>query len=205
MPERVWEQSLASDLASAGIEYTILDDFHFRNAGISSSQLSGYFVTEDDGQVLSVFPGSERLRYLIPFSQPHEAIDYLREVHLQNPGAVLVFGDDGEKFGTWPETKQHVYDNGWLHQFFEHLEANQDWLKTTTLAEARDNTAPAGKAYLPEGSYREMTEWALPVQKQLEYEHLAHEMEHDDRWSRISPVCPWRILAKLQGEVSRDG
>ena len=29
MPERVWEQSLTSDLVDAGIKYTILDDFHF--------------------------------------------------------------------------------------------------------------------------------------------------------------------------------
>ena len=29
MPERVWEQSLTSDLCEAGIAYTLLDDFHF--------------------------------------------------------------------------------------------------------------------------------------------------------------------------------
>ena len=29
IPERVWEQSLTSDLAEAGVEYTVLDDFHF--------------------------------------------------------------------------------------------------------------------------------------------------------------------------------
>ena len=56
MPERVWEQQLTSDIASAGIEYTILDDFHFRNAGLDSEQLDGYFLTEDNGHVLGVFP-----------------------------------------------------------------------------------------------------------------------------------------------------
>ena len=30
IPERVWEQSFTRDLADAGIEYTILDDFHFK-------------------------------------------------------------------------------------------------------------------------------------------------------------------------------
>ncbi len=34
MPERVWESSLASDLVDAGISYTVLDDFHFRAAGL---------------------------------------------------------------------------------------------------------------------------------------------------------------------------
>src|SRR5687767_347716 len=32
VPERVWEQSFASDIVEAGIEYTLLDDTHFRNA-----------------------------------------------------------------------------------------------------------------------------------------------------------------------------
>ena len=188
VPERVWEQSVASDIAEAGIEYTVLDDFLFKNAGLREDQLTGYFISEDDGRILRIFPGSERLRYLIPFSQPHETIAFLRQYHEQNPDAVLVFGDDGEKFGTWPETKQHVYDNGWLHQFFEQLEANQDWLTTSTLADAVENTAPVGKIYLPEGSYREMTEWALPVQKQVEYERVSHDMEHDDRWPQIKQL-----------------
>ena len=70
IPERVWEQALARDLADAGIEYTILDDFHFKMAGLTDAELSGYLLTEDEGRLLSVFPGSERLRYLIPFGSP---------------------------------------------------------------------------------------------------------------------------------------
>lgn len=185
MPERVWEQGLTSDLVQAGIDYTILDDFHFKNAGLEDEQLTGYFVTEDDGKVLRIFPGSERLRYLIPFSEPQETIDFLGSIHQQHPGAVLLFGDDGEKFGSWPDTKRHVYEDGWLRRFFEGLSANAEWIRTTTVTEALDNTSPQGKIYLPEGSYREMTEWALPVKKQVEFDHLSHEMQQDPRWPRI--------------------
>jgi len=183
-PERVWEQTLTSAIAEAGIEYTVLDDFHFRNAGVADDQLHGYYITEDEGKVACIFPGSEQLRYLIPFQEPHQVIEYLQGVASASPGAVAVFGDDGEKFGTWPDTKQHVYENGWLRRFFDALVANKDWLKTTTLADATDHTAPAGKIYLPDGSYREMTEWSLPTPKQLEYDDLTHEMEHDPRWPR---------------------
>ena len=77
MPERVWEQSCTRDLVDAGIEYTILDDFHFKNAGLDESDLYGYYVTEDDGRLLSVFPGSERLRYRFLLADPHQTIDYL--------------------------------------------------------------------------------------------------------------------------------
>ena len=66
-PERVWESCLTSDVVDGGISYTILDDFHFRAAGLRDDQLTGYFLTEDNGRILKVFPGSERLRYTIPF------------------------------------------------------------------------------------------------------------------------------------------
>jgi 4-alpha-glucanotransferase len=185
MPERVWEQSLTSDLALAGIQYTVLDDFHFKNAGLVDDQLYGHYITEEDGHILSIFPGSEPLRYCIPFQSPHQTIDYLAGIHARHPNAVVVFGDDGEKFGTWPDTKQHVYDNGWLTQFFDTIVANKSWINTSTLAEAVEHLPPQGKIYLPDGSYREMTEWALPVELQNEYDHVVHEFEHDSRWPRI--------------------
>ncbi len=187
MPERVWESQLIRDLVPAGMQYTILDDYHFRAAGWKDSQLTNYFLTEDDGQVMRVFPGSERLRYLLPFAPAHEAIHYCRQVAEQAPGSVLVFGDDGEKFGTWPNTKEHVYEQGWLRQFFELLDANRDWLVTSTPAEVITETPPAGTVYLPDCSYREMTEWALPVEQQTAYDSIIHELQSDSRWSKISP------------------
>ena len=185
MPERVWESQLTRDLVPAGMQYTILDDFHFRAAGWDESQLTNYFVTEDDGHVLRVFPGSERLRYLLPFAPASDTIEYCRSVADRAPGSVLLFGDDGEKFGTWPNTKEHVYERGWLRQFFEQLTANRDWLSTSTPSETITETPPAGSVYLPDCSYREMTEWALPVERQGSYDSLVHDLESDARWPQI--------------------
>jgi alpha-amylase len=182
IPERVWEQSLTGDLVDAGIEYTVLDDFHFKAAGLNDSQLTGHLITEDEGRSLSVFPGSERLRYLIPFADPEQTVEYLANMAESHPHAIAVFGDDGEKFGTWPETKKHVYDEGWLVRFFDTLTRNQDWIQVTTLAEAFDNVPPAGKIYLPDCSYREMTEWALPTDHLIEYERISHEMRDHPDW-----------------------
>ena len=182
VPERVWEQSFTRDLATAGIEYTVLDDFHFKNAGLTDSELHGYYLTEDDGRVISVFPGSERLRYLIPFGQPEETIAYLAQIADEYPNPVVVFGDDGEKFGTWPETHKHVYQDGWLERFFDALVENRDWILMTTLGETLDEASPAGKIYLPDASYREMTEWVLPAERQIEYDQVKREMESDARW-----------------------
>ncbi len=184
--ERVWEQSLTADLCRSGIDYTMLDDFHFKNAGLDQEQLFGYYVTEDDGRTIAVFPGSEQLRYFIPFSEPQKTIDYLRGIAKRHRDPVVVFGDDGEKFGTWPDTKQHVYDDGWLQRFFDVLIENKDWLSVTTPAETVHNTAPQGNIYLPDASYREMTEWALPTNRQWEYESLRHDMETESNWKRIA-------------------
>jgi alpha-amylase len=194
-PERVWEQSLASDLVEAGIRYTLLDDFHFKNAGLTENELHGFYVTEDDARMLAVLPGSERLRYLIPFAAPHETIDYLRGVAEQSPGAVMVFGDDGEKFGSWPDTYAHVYERGWLRQFFDALRENSEWLRVTTPSEALESVPPLGKIYIPEGSYREMTEWALPAQRLEDFEDLHHRLEEEGRWQEIAPLVKggyWR-------------
>jgi len=185
IPERVWEQSFASEIARAGIEYTVLDDFHFRAAGLPQEQLSGYYLTEDEGLLLKVLPGSERLRYTIPFADPQETIDHLREVAERNPHALVTFGDDGEKFGTWPETKKHVYEDGWLRRFLETLRDNSDWVRVVTMGDAVDELPPIGTVYLPDCSYREMTEWAFPTFRQREFQHLTQRKQTDPDWPLI--------------------
>ena len=186
IPERVWEQSMARDLVDAGVQYTLLDDYHFKNAGLAEDELAGYYLTEDDGRTLDVIPGSEPLRYMIPFQPPEETIAYLGRISEKHPGAFVAFGDDGEKFGTWPDTKQHVYQNGWLRHFFDLLSANKDWISTTTPAAAMKEVRPLGKVYLPEGSYREMTEWAMPVDRQIESHEVQHMLEESSQWQRVS-------------------
>lgn len=186
MPERVWESQLARDLVPAGMQYTILDDYHFRAAGWSNDQLTNYFITEDDGQVLRVFPGSEKLRYLLPFAPAQDTIDYCRSVAQAAPGSTLLFGDDGEKFGTWPDTKAHVYDRGWLRSFLDALTANRDWLITSTPGETIQQTPSAGRIFLPDCSYREMTEWSLPVAQQAVYDEAIHELHEDPQWPKYA-------------------
>ncbi|HEY2759690.1 MAG TPA: alpha-amylase/4-alpha-glucanotransferase domain-containing protein, partial [Pirellulales bacterium] len=184
--ERVWEQSLTADLAAAGVEYIILDDSHFKSAGLADDQLSGYYLTEANGRLLRVFPGSERLRYTIPFAAQQDSIDYLRGIADRQPNAVAVFADDGEKFGSWPETKKPVYEDGWLRQFFDLVRANADWIHWATPSETIDQVAPLGKIYIPEGSYREMNEWVLlPEQLQI-YEASRAELKNHSHWDGIS-------------------
>ena len=182
VPERVWEQAFAGDIAEAGMEYTLLDDTHFRNAGLNEDELNGYYLTEESGRLLKVFAGGERLRYLIPYADPYELINHCRGIADRAPNAVLIFGDDGEKFGVWPGSKDHVYRDGWLRRFFTALRENQQWLHVTTMSEAVDHVSPVGRVYLPDASYREMTEWALPTEKQTHFRNLIAANEHRHDW-----------------------
>jgi len=165
--ERVWDPGMTRDIAAAGIEWTILDDSHFKAAGLPDEQLDRHWLTEGDGATLAVFPVSEHLRYVIPFAAPQATIDHLRFLASRRHGALAVFGDDGEKFGVWPDTRKTCFEDGWLETFFGLLEANADWIQMCLPSEIIREVPPAGTVWLPECSYREMTEWVLPPEKQL--------------------------------------
>ncbi len=169
------------------IDYTLVDDFHFRSAGLSDDELHGYYLTEDEGRLLKIFPDSEKLRYTIPYAEPEETIEHLRQIAATHINPVAVFGDDGEKFGVWPDSKQHCYTNGWLRRFFSALMQNRDWLQVVTLGQAVQSVSPLGKIYLPDASYREMTEWVLPTDQQLKYREIVRRKEQESDWAELKP------------------
>ncbi len=159
--ERIWEPKLPRILAKAKMEYGVVDDSHFRYIGQDPEDLNGYYVTEEGGLKFNVFPGSEKLRYLLPFKLPQETIDYLRQRERKfNDDLTVTFGDDGEKFGLWPGTHKWVYQENWLDNFFKTLEENSSWLNLVTFSEYLSKRGPTGRVYLPCASYREMMEWS---------------------------------------------
>lgn len=159
LAERVWEPQVPAILAEAGIAYTVVDDSHLLYTGMKSSEITGSFLTEDQGLPLVLFPGSMRLRYLIPFRPVDATIKELRE-RQQQGAQLVVYADDGEKFGAWPGTHQRVHKEGWVEAFFAAIEQS-DFLQTTTLEDAWAFAKPVRRVYLSGGSYPEMTEWAL--------------------------------------------
>jgi len=188
MAERVWEPHLAGSLARAGVEFALLDDFHFVQAGIAPEDLEhGPLRTDDLGDEVALLPIDERLRYLIPFQEPEKTVALCREVHERDPDGVLVMVDDGEKFGAWPGTAELVYERGWLDRFFAALTAEKDWLELAHPSEVLDARPPRTRAYLPPNSYFEMSEWALPMPAAARYEALVHDFREQDRWDEMRP------------------
>ncbi len=191
IPERVWEPNYVGLLARSGCRYTVLDDFHFRVAGLRDDELRGPFITEDRGEIFHVFPLREALRYSMPFQDPERTIEYLRS---QPEGAVVVYADDGEKFGVWPKTKKHCYEDGWLERFLRALEAAPE-IRTTTFREVVERKSPAGRVFLPSCSYREMGEWSLLRGEQGSFERWVEELKRQGRFDAVKHFLPggtWR-------------
>ncbi|MCL5966127.1 MAG: DUF1926 domain-containing protein [Deltaproteobacteria bacterium] len=176
LAERVWEPDFAATLSAAGVKYLPVDDYHFVRAGLSPEELDGVYLTESHGASVRVFPGSEGLRYLVPFGGVDEtlrAIERMTDRDVPYPAAI--FADDGEKFGVWPGTHKSVYAEGWLARFFEGIEARTGWLATMTLGEYARLAPDRGRVYLPTCSYIEMGEWTLPPSQAARFGRILHD------------------------------
>ncbi len=184
LAERVWEPHLPASLRDAGVTYTVVDDTHFKIAGVTEPDIFGYFLTDELGQAIAIFPISTTLRYTIPFQAPEVTIDYFCSIATEAGDRLIVMADDGEKFGIWPETNRHCYTDGWLRRFFETLEANRDWLRLLTFSEALQQCQPRGQVYLPTASYFEMMEWAMPAHTILRYEDFVNKLKEYDLYDR---------------------
>lgn len=196
LAERVWEPTLPTAIKGAGLEYLVVDDYHFIKSGLTREDLGGYYITEDQGNVIKIFPGSESLRYLIPFKPVHELENHLKGLKgYLKKGNAAIYGDDGEKFGSWPETHKWVFEEGWLDSFFSMIERNLDWLTPLSLGEYLDREEPVGLIYLPTTSYMEMGEWSLPAEASRTYTRLMDEVKtwkDGDRLKRFLQGGIWR-------------
>jgi len=181
LSERVWEPHLPKSLAEAGVQYTIVDDTHFKYVGLQDKDLFGYYVTEEQGYTLKVFATSKHLRYSIPWLSVAEVIEWLRSQADESSARVAVMGDDGEKFGLWPGTNLHCWEKGWMEDLFAAIEANSDWLIPTPPGEYAAQHPALGRIYLPTAAYDEMTEWALPAQQSAEIVALKRRLQEEHR------------------------
>ncbi|MCK4223824.1 MAG: DUF1926 domain-containing protein [candidate division Zixibacteria bacterium] len=200
LAERIWEPHLPKPLSEAGVRYTIVDDSHFKYSGLSDEELLGYYLTEEQGQLLALFSSSKFLRYSIPFKEPIETIKYFKKIASEEGEGLIVYGDDGEKFGAWPKTYEHCFGDRWIERFFDEIERNGDWIEMIHLKDALNQLPPKGRVYLPTASYHEMMQWALPPRAFAEYEEFEHILKEQNLYERFGPFVRggfWRnFLAK---------
>lgn len=178
LTERVWDDTIISDLVICGMKYVIVDDYHLISAGITNN-LNGYFLTEDNGEQIALFPINKKLRYDIPFANIEELQTTLESFeNVSGKNAAIIF-DDGEKFGIWPKTYELCYEKNWLESFFE-LCTKSEVIQTKTYQEFYEQNHAIDLTYLPKVSYAEMGEWSLKpddIKKYKENEKLLGSTE----------------------------
>jgi len=182
--ERVWEPHLPKFFAQAGVKFGLLDDSHFKYSGLEDERLLGYYLTEEEGHPLALFPISKKLRYYIPFKEPEEIVDYLKSLSTEEGENLIVYADDGEKFGIWPKTFEHCYEDRWLERFFEKLKENLDWIEMVHFSQALKELPPLGRIYLPTASYYEMMHWALLPKAFREFENFENALKEKDLFEK---------------------
>ncbi len=199
LTERIYEPHLPKRLHEAGIGHIVIDDYHFIKSGLNYDELYGYYITEEEGYDLKVFPGSERLRYLIPFKDVGETLEYFKMIAGSRAGNLAVLADDTEKFGSWPNTYDWVYGQRWLERFLEMLTEHQDLVRTTTFSEYIKQNKALGRVYLPSCSYMEMGKWTLPPEAARDYEDAGKFLKESGkhRYNRFITGGTWRnFIAK---------
>ena len=80
LAERVWEPQLPK-IAAPGRRRVRGPGRRALRAGRSRARgaSAAYYLTEEQGATLAVFPISQQLRYLVPFAEPAETVRYLDE------------------------------------------------------------------------------------------------------------------------------
>jgi hypothetical protein len=187
LSERVWEPNYPSFLNDLGLKYVIVDDNHFRSAGIAQDDTFYTYITEDEGKSLTIFPINEELRYLTPWKPTYLSIDYLREKADKKGDRIAVLISDAEKMGVWGTTHQICYVPGQGHQdgdngkpfipaFFDQI-LNNRWIKSLKLSEYMEQFSAKSLIYLPTASYDKMEEWVLPTPIRKKFEKLREELK----------------------------
>ncbi|MDY0116566.1 MAG: DUF1926 domain-containing protein [Sulfurimonadaceae bacterium] len=174
LTERVWESSIIPDIVSCGLDFVVVDDYHFLSSGYDNTKMDGYYTTEEGGVELGLFPISKALRYALPFFTPEKAIETVLDAKKSANSAAIIF-DDGEKFGLWPETHEWVYNQKWLCKFVEGILSNQE-IETLHYATYKEQNRSLGIAYLNNTSYIEMGEWSLEPTHAIALEELKEKL-----------------------------
>ena len=201
LTERVWEPDLPATLADAGVRYTVVDDSALRAVGLPvDAARHGPHVTDSDGRAVLVYAGSATLRTLIPSA----TVGRLRR-YLESADGLLVYADDGEKFGEWRNSGARVYGEGWLRRFFTALARPDGGCRPTTLGAHARTAAVAGRVALPSGTYPEMSIWALPTPARRALEGARARLRRRDPLG-LGPHlvgAPWRAFFAKYPEVAQ--
>lgn len=164
LAEGVWGPSLCGAFNRAGIQYAPVEGSFFLQAGISAAKLNGHYVTDQAGDLLTVFPTCPDLARLIPHATWDDLFGHLRRIANRGEDITLTLAASLE---TWPSLPNGTA--GYLDTFFTKLEESAAWINTLTGRAQIKRQAPKGRVALPPGTPAELGGWSLPGAARREF------------------------------------
>lgn len=171
LPERVWEPSVTTSLKSCGLDFTFLDDFQFRSAGVPEENIFKPVITEDQGKIITILPVCTELTRMFLHREPQELIEFLKK-HQDKEG-VFTLMIDGSYLGYTGDSYGVTYDSKWLERFFTLLTQNSSWIDTILPGKyVKQIQGTLERVYFPLYCGDNMSDKPLPVASQRELARL---------------------------------
>ena len=206
LAERVWEPALAKLIADAGMQFTLVDDGHFRAAGPRRARCAATTSPRRPARRWRIFPIDKKLREAIPFLKAWETLEVLEQLGARrrrrraSPTATTARSSASGRTprsgcGTRAGCASSCACSG---------ERRDAASRRAHFGEYLDTHRPTGRVYLPTASYEEMGEWALPADAQQHYNAGAQAAARIAASSSAArAVLARRHLAELPRQVSR--
>jgi alpha-amylase len=148
--EGVWEPAVTSTIKSNGMEYFLLDDIYFYQAGMQDHQVYRPYITDDQGKTTVVLPIHYQFAKDMFAEEPE---DFARRIYAhaeKDAHDLLAVLFSGELFEVNQELRDRFFEeNGWLERFFHSLSDNLQTVQTVLPGRYVRNTDFLEKAYLP--------------------------------------------------------
>ena len=170
--ELSWDPSFAIDFSKSRIHFTCLPKEYFIQSGINENDLGGYFITEEEGRKVAVFPILFELNKLIKDHTPESAVELIikkvKETNSTSSSASVFYRCNNS-------SKEDI---SWINKFFSLI--NESGLFETLLfSDYFHNYKPKGRVYLPAVQYNSLnngTYWKHSILNNYEVNLLHKKM-----------------------------
>ena len=179
--ESVWEPSLTSMLKNSGMDFILLGEDNFFDAGMTSADIFSPIITEDQGKILTVYPVHNHIIRKFHKSSFSEVVSGLTaQSQRKEPEKTAVIFIRGETLGYCNKSFEEYYQEKGLSRFLDLIKANKDKIETAKPGELTKNQDALTKSYLMSSSYSTLFGWmdnqgGAPAKKKSDKTAVAHK------------------------------
>lgn len=173
IPESVWDQRLASNFVSGGIEYVFIDEDAFAlraekgTRGRRQPAVYGPILTEDQGKTLTLFPLARTLSNDFFRVEPAEIVSRLERIAQSMPAdgegvAVVSLLFDGTLVGYDPAKAALAVE--WFSRLLDGIVTAGDWLRVRTPYRIMRTRPPLERRFAAVSTQAGIMDWTRGIE-----------------------------------------